>query len=50
MASGAPAFTSLPSSWLVISEFTTISLIGVLTSVSWEGNRANSGKRPSGIR
>src|SRR5262249_11928895 len=49
-ATGRPAGTRAPWPWLVISELTTISVIGVLTAVSCDTKRATTGKRPSGTR
>ena len=45
-----PAFTLSPSRWLVISELTTISVIGVLAAFSWVMKRSRSGNLPTGTR
>ena len=50
MSSGRPADTDSPLVMLVISELTTISVIGVLTSVSWVTKRSISGNFPRGMR
>ena len=46
----SPCRTFLPFSGLVISELTTISVIGVLASVSWLTKRSMIGNFPFGIR
>jgi len=48
--SGAPAFTFCPSVTLVISELTTISVIGVFSAVSWLVNRSTVENLPFGMR
>src|SRR5437899_8741051 len=45
-----PVFTLAPSRWLVITELTTISVIGVLAAFSWLMKRSRSGNLPTGTR
>ena len=40
----------MPLETLVMIELTTISVIGVLTSVSWEMKRSTTGNFPRGMR
>src|SRR6266436_75541 len=49
-SNGRPAGSDCALATLVISELTTISVIGVLTSVSWLMNRSISGNLPRGMR
>ena len=45
-----PAFTLSPLRWLVISELTTISVMGVLAAFSWLIKRSLTGNLPTGMR
>src|SRR5579862_9541701 len=49
-SNGCPARSSAPLARLVMSELTTISVIGVLTSLSWLRKRSTIGNLPRGTR